>query len=61
MATEVSGGATGYHDVSTTQELLDDWPDVEQRDDLEELETTRRGRKWSTLEGKKSSSPTTVR
>jgi len=40
MVGAIGGGAAVYHDVPTTQEMLDYWPDIEQRDDLESLEDT---------------------
>ena len=63
MAAAIGGGAVVYHDVPTTQEMLDYWPDIEQRDDLEELEDTAQSPNviYLVVEGKDAYSPTTFR
>ncbi|WP_435161968.1 efflux RND transporter permease subunit [Halorubrum sp. SY-15] len=61
MVGAIGGGATVYHDVPTTQEMLDYWPDIEQRDDLESLEDTAESPSvmYLVVEGKDAYSPTT--
>jgi len=63
MVAAIGGGAVVYHDVPTTQEMLDYWPDIEQRDDLEELEDTAQSPNvvYLVVEGKDAYSPTTFR
>ncbi|SDK14939.1 hypothetical protein SAMN05216226_12510 [Halovenus aranensis] len=34
----VAGGATAYPQVDTTQEMLDYWPDIQEKEDIEELQ-----------------------
>ncbi len=38
MVAAIGGGAAVYTDVPTTQEMLDYWPDIQEREDLEDLE-----------------------
>ncbi len=38
MAAAIGGGAVTYSEVPTTQEMLDYWPDIQEREDLEDLE-----------------------
>mgnify|MGYP002761157270 CR=1 FL=1 len=61
MVGAIGGGAAVYHDVPTTQEMLDYWPDIEQRDDLESLEDTAESPSvmYLVVEGKDAYSPTT--
>lgn len=40
MVGAIGGGAAVYYDVPTTQQMLDYWPDMEERSDLEDLEDT---------------------
>jgi hydrophobe/amphiphile efflux-3 (HAE3) family protein len=63
MLAAIGGGAAVYHDVETTQEMLDYWPEIEQRDDLEELEDTAQSPNviYLVVEGKDAYSPTTFR
>ncbi|OYR98686.1 hypothetical protein DJ71_00315, partial [Halorubrum sp. E3] len=63
MIAAIGGGAAVYHDVPTTQEMLDYWPDIEQRDDLEELESTAQSPNviYLLVESKDAYSPTTFR
>ena len=63
MVAAIGGGAAVYHDVPTTQEMLDYWPDIEQRDDLEELESTAQSPNviYLVVESKDAYSPTTFR
>ena len=63
MAAAIGGGAAVYHDVPTTQEMLDYWPDIEQRDDLETLEETAQSPNvmYVVVEGTDAYSPTTFR
>ena len=61
MVGAIGGGAAVYHDVPTTQEMLDYWPAIEQRDDLESLENTAESPSvmYLVVEGKDAYSPTT--
>ena len=63
MLAAIGGGAAVYHDVETTQEMLDYWPSIEQRDDLEELEDTAQSPNviYLVVEGTDAYSPTTFR
>ena len=63
MLAAIGGGAAVYHDVETTQEMLDYWPEIEQRDDLEELEDTAQSPNviYLVVEGTDAYSPTTFR
>ena len=63
MIAAIGGGAAVYHDVPTTQEMLDYWPDIEQRDDLETLEDTAQSPNvmYVVVEGTDAYSPTTFR
>ena len=63
MVAAIGGGAAVYQDVETTQEMLDYWPDIEQRDDLEELEDTARSPNviYVVVEGTDAYSPATFR
>ncbi len=63
MVAAIGGGAAVYHDVPTTQEMLDYWPDIEQRDDLEDLEDAAQSPNviYVVVEGKDAYSPTTFR
>ena len=61
MTAAIGGGAAVYHDVPTTQEMLDYWPDIDQRDDLESLEDTAQSPSvmYVVVEGTDAYSPTT--
>ena len=61
LVASIGGGATVYHDVSTTQEMLDYWPDIEERDDLTSLEETAESPNvmYLVVEGQDTYSPTT--
>jgi len=63
LAAAIGGGATVYHDVPTTQEMLDYWPDIEERDDLEDLEDTAESPNvmYLVVEGQDTYSPATFR
>ena len=63
MAAAIGGGAAVYHDVETTQEMLDYWPDIEERDDLEDLQDTAESPNvmYVTVEGTDTYSPATFR
>ena len=63
LVAAIGGGATVYHDVPTTQEMLDYWPDIEERDDLESLEDTAESPNvmYLIVEGKDAYSPATFR
>lgn len=63
MVAAIGGGAAVYHDVPTTQEMLDYWPDIEERDDLEDLQDTAESPNvmYVTVEGQDTYSPATFR
>jgi hydrophobe/amphiphile efflux-3 (HAE3) family protein len=63
MAAAIGGGAAVYHDVPTTQEMLDYWPDIEEREDLEDLQDTAESPNvmYVTVEGIDTYSPATFR
>jgi len=63
MVAAIGGGAAVYHDVPTTQEMLDYWPDIEERDDLEDLQDTAESPNvmYVTVEGQETYSPATFR
>jgi hydrophobe/amphiphile efflux-3 (HAE3) family protein len=63
MVAAIGGGAAVYHDVPTTQEMLDYWPDIEEREDLEDLQDTAESPNvmYVTVEGTDTYSPATFR
>ena len=63
MVAAIGGGAAVYHDVPTTQEMLDYWPDIEEREDLEDLQDTAESPNvmYVTVEGTDTYSPSTFR
>ncbi|CCQ37245.1 RND superfamily permease [Natronomonas moolapensis 8.8.11] len=63
MVAAIGGGAAVYHDVPTTQEMLDYWPDIEEREDLEDLQDTAESPNvmYVTVEGIDTYSPATFR
>ncbi|WP_181692989.1 RND family transporter [Natronomonas sp. LN261] len=63
MFAAIGGGAAVYHDVPTTQEMLDYWPDIEEREDLEDLQDTAESPNvmYVTVEGQDTYSPATFR
>ena len=63
MVAAIGGGAAVYHDVATTQEMLDYWPDIEEREDLEDLQDTAESPNvmYVTVEGIDTYSPATFR
>jgi len=63
MFAAIGGGAAVYHDVPTTQEMLDYWPDIGEREDLEDLQDTAESPNvmYVTVEGQDTYSPATFR
>ena len=63
MTAAIGGGAAVYHDVPTTQEMLDYWPDIDEREDLEDLQDAAESPNvmYVTVEGQDTYSPKTFR
>jgi len=61
MVAAIGGGAAVYTDVPTTQEMLDYWPDIQEREDLEDLEEVAESPKvmYVVVEGVDTYSPET--